>query len=184
LTGNNPSARGDYTQDDHLVTSIPRTVATQLAVDKEARRRAIQWITDHPHEFLLLMPLKVFRLWGPDGEAEHAFQLGYKDYERYVVAFRTVRYLNQAYYVCLLAGFCWTGLILLRGRRRVSEYRFDWWLLPYAIALYPTAIAVVFFGQSRYHYPVMPFVTMCCGWLFATAGRQQPHAPQSGGVDR
>jgi hypothetical protein len=165
LTGNNPSARGDYTFDDPLVSSIPRTVATQLAVDKEARRRAVQWITDHPRQFLLLLPLKVFRLWAPDGEAEHAFQLGYKNYETHVVAFRAVRYLNQAYYICLLAGFGWAAWILLCGQVRFSEHRFDWWILPYAIALYPTAIALVFSGQSRFHYPVMPFVAMCCGWL-------------------
>lgn len=173
LTGNNPSARGDYTQDDPLVTSIPRTVGTQLEVDKEARRRALQWIGDHPRQFLLLLPMKVFRLWAPDGEAEHAFQLGYKNYEAHVVAFRAVRYLNQAYYVCLLAGFAWSALILLRGKVRISEHRFDWWALPYAIALYPTAIALVFFGQSRYHYPVMPYVVMCCGWLFVTVGRRK-----------
>lgn len=169
LTGNNSSARGDYSYDDPLVTSIPRTVATQLAVDKEARRRAVQWISDHPRQFLLLLPFKVFRLWAPDGEAEHSFQLGYKGYERHVVAFRTVRYLNQAYYVCLLVGFAWAAVILLRGTVRVSEYRFDWWILPYAIALYPTAIALVFSGQSRFHYPVMPFVAMCSGWLLVTA---------------
>jgi hypothetical protein len=65
--------------------------------------------------------------------------------------------------------FAWAAVILLRGTVRVSEYRFDWWILPYAIALYPTAIALVFSGQSRFHYPVMPFVAMCSGWLLVTA---------------
>jgi hypothetical protein len=46
-------------------------------------------------------------------------------------------------------------------------------VLPYGIALYPSAIAMVFSGQSRFHYPVMPFVCVTAGWLLArwlTAG--------------
>lgn len=165
LSGNNPSARGDYTPDDPLMSSIPRTVATQLDVDKEARKRAVAWIKENPGTFLALMPLKIFRQWGPDGEAEWAYQAGYGQYEEYVVWFRGVRLLNQAYYVGLLLAFVAAGYLLVSGKARVSPARFDWWLLPYALALYPLAIAVVFSGQSRFHYPVMPFIAMCSAWV-------------------
>jgi hypothetical protein len=37
----------------------------------------------------------------------------------------------------------------------------------YVVALFPTAIAVVFSGQSRFHYPAMPFVCLIAGWLVA-----------------
>jgi len=46
---------------------------------------------------------------------------------------------------------------------RQGERVIDWWLLPYGIALYPSAIPMVFSGQSRFHYPVMPFVSHGCG---------------------
>lgn len=164
LTGNNPSARGDYSPDDLLVTSIHRSVENQLDVDKEARNRAIEWIKANPGRFVGLMPLKLFRLWAPDGEAEWAFQAGYKNYANYGFWFRVTRYINQGYYVCLMLGFGWVGFLLLSRKVKISTNRFDWWLLPYAIALYPTMIALVFSGQSRFHYPVMPFVMMCCGW--------------------
>ncbi len=165
LTGNNPSARGDYTADDSLVVSIQRSVGTQLAVDKQARRLAVEWIRQNPGRFIALMPLKLFRLWAPDGESEWFFQKGYKRYDTYASWFRAVRYLNQAYYVCLLVGFAWAGILLFPGKAKVSQLRIDWWVLPYAVALYPTAIALIFSGQSRFHYPVMPFIAMCCGWL-------------------
>jgi hypothetical protein len=165
LTGNNPSARGDYTQNDPLVTSIKRTVATQLLADKEAQHRALQWIKENPGRFVALMPLKLFRLWAPDGESEWAFQTGYGAYDSESVWFRIVRYINQLYYVCLLFGFAWAGLILFGRKVRLSAAPIDWWALPYAIALYPTAVALIFSGQSRFHYPVMPFVAMSCGWL-------------------
>jgi hypothetical protein len=165
LTGNNPSARGDFTAKDYLVTSIPRTVGSQVAVDREARRRAIEWIQQNPGRFLTLLPLKLFRLWAPDGESEWAFQAGYKGYEAHVFWFRAVRYINQIYYVCLLAGFVLAGVALFSGRVRISHRRLDWWALPYGLALYPTLIAMIFSGQSRFHYPLMPFVAMACGWL-------------------
>jgi hypothetical protein len=168
LTGNNPSARGDYTYDDPLVTSLHRSVATQVEVDKEAKHRAIEWIKQNPGRFVVLMPLKIFRLWAPDGEAEWAFQAGYGNYNAYVFWFRTIRYLNQAYYSLLLAGFAWAGVLLFSGKLKLSESRIDRWALPYAVALYPTMIALVFSGQSRFHYPVMPFVVMGCGWLIST----------------
>jgi hypothetical protein len=167
LTGNNPSARGDYTPDDPLVTSIHRTVSNQLEVDKEARRRALEWVRENPGRFFALFPLKIFRLWAPDGEAEWWFQAGYKNYERYAGWFRSIRYLNQAYYVCLILGFLWAGLLLFRRNKRIPAL-LDWWALPYAMVLYPTVIALIFSGQSRYHYPIMPFVAMTCGWLITS----------------
>lgn len=167
LTGNNPSARGDYTPDDPLVTSITRTVQNQLEVDKEARRRGMAWIKENPARFAALMPLKAFRLWAPDGEAEWLYQLGSPLYADHETAFRAIRYANQAYYTLLMLGFGFAGFLLVTRRRRLSPARIDWWLLPYAVALYPTLIAMVFSGQSRFHYPAMPFVVMCCGWLLA-----------------
>jgi hypothetical protein len=164
LTGNNPSARGDYTQDDPLVTTITRSVTNQTEVDKEAKRRAVQWIKDNPSRFVALLPLKAFRLWIPNGESEWSYQAGYKMYERYVSWFRTVRYINQVYYLCLLIMFVWTGWLLFVQKKGISQ-AIDWWALPHALALYLTIIAFVFSGQSRFHYPIMPFVMMCCGWF-------------------
>jgi 4-amino-4-deoxy-L-arabinose transferase-like glycosyltransferase len=165
LTGNNPSARGGYTEDDPLVTTIPRTVATQLQVDREARARAEQWIKDNPTRFVALMPLKLFRLWAPDGEAEWAYQDGYPRYETYRLVFRAIRGINQIYYTALLLGFLLAGVLLFFRRAAISPMAIDWWALPYAMVLFPTVIAVVFSGQSRFHYPVMPFIAMSCGWL-------------------
>lgn len=165
LTGNNPSARGDYTDSDPLVTSLHHTVANQLEVDREAKQRALRWIEENTGRFVVLMPLKLFRLWAPDGESEWAFQSGFAPYQEYRWLFRSLRIANQAYYLLLMIGFGIAAALLLTGRARVSEARYGWWLLPYGVALFPSMIAIVFSGQSRFHYPVMPFVAMTCGWL-------------------
>lgn len=150
------------------MTSIPRSVANQIEVDKEAKRRAVQWIKENPGRFVALLPLKAFRLWIPDGEAEWWYQAGYKMYDRYMFWFRTVRYINQVYYLSLLIMFIWTGWLLFAKKKRITRATIDWWALPYALALYLTIIALVFSGQSRFHYPIMPFVVMCSGWLLVT----------------
>lgn len=108
------------------------------------------WIKANPGRFVELIPLKLFRLWGPDGEGEWAY---------------------QGYYVLLLLGFVVAALVQLAQRwkapERLGARLIGWWALPYGIAAYPSGIALVFSGQSRFHYPVMPFICLTCGWLMA-----------------
>jgi hypothetical protein len=63
-------------------------------------------------------------------------------------------------------------------RRRRAERRrwIDWWLLPWGVAAYPTLVAAIIFGQSRFHYPVMPFVCLACGWLATEGLRRRKRA--------
>jgi len=181
LAGNNPSARGGYTQDDPLMTSLGWSVATQVTADKEARRRAVQWIKENPWRFIVLLPRKVFHLWALDGESEWWFQLGYQYYGQYVLWFRTLRLLNQVYYLCLLAGSGVAAWLLLGRKVVVSDTRLDWWALPYGLGVYLSALALVFCGQPRFHYPVMPFIAMGAGWL---VGAVLPEFLSEGGVCR
>ncbi|WP_255504531.1 hypothetical protein [Novosphingobium sp. EMRT-2] len=68
-------------------------------------------------------------------------------------------------------------MIELRRRARAGLRPIDWWVLPYGIALYPSAIAMVFSGQSRFHYPVMPFVCVTAGWLLARWFERRANPP-------
>jgi 4-amino-4-deoxy-L-arabinose transferase-like glycosyltransferase len=165
LTGNNDSARGGFTPDDPLVHALDaRTDLNEVAYDAEARRLGVDWIKTHTVRFAALAPLKVWHLWGPDGEGQWAYETGSWAFRAAPHAFLAVRALNQVWYWLLLVAFV------------VAPYRLatriDWWLVPYAVALFPTAIAVVFSGQSRFHYPAMPFVCLIAGWLLADAVRR------------
>ena len=172
LTGNHDAASGDYSPEGPAVESLmQRTDLDEVARDREARRLGWQWIADNPGRFLALAPKKLARLWLPDGEAEWAYQAGTPGYHSYAPLFRAVRYLNQAYYGALMLAFAAAFVVMLIRRQRDGQRWPGWWLLPYAIAAFPSAIAVVFSGQSRFHYPVMPFVCMTVGWL-AIAGWQ------------
>jgi uncharacterized membrane protein YgdD (TMEM256/DUF423 family) len=71
---------------------------------------------------------------------------------------------NQAFYWGLLALALAAVPMIVRARR-AGLRAIDWWVLPYGIAAYPSLIAMVFSGQSRFHYPAMPFLCMVAGWV-------------------
>lgn len=162
LTGNNPSARGDFTEDDREVRKANFSVKDQVAADRRARELAVQWIENNPQRFLALVPLKIWRLWAPDGEAEWWYQRGFAFYDNYLYLFRAVRIANQVFYVLLISGFLVT-LALLPRLRETSNWPYS--LFPYLIVAYLTAISVVFSGQSRFHFPAVPWIVMTVGWL-------------------
>jgi 4-amino-4-deoxy-L-arabinose transferase-like glycosyltransferase len=174
LTGNNPSAWGDYTENDALVKQVPNDVAGQVANDRLATALALQWIRDNPAAFAILIPRKIWRLWAPDGESEWSFQAGYKNYDDNWMAFRAVRTINQAYYVCLIGSFALSVFYYAKRRHDMSPYA----VTGYVLAAYFTAISIVFSGQSRFHFPLMPWIAMYAAWALAQwAGRREPPRP-------
>ncbi len=168
LTGNNDSARGGFTPDDAAVKALDARIGlNEMEYDAAASRLGKEWIAAHPAQFVKLMPLKLLRLWGPDGEGQWAYETGSPAWKAAPWAFTLLRAANQLWYVALLGLFGVAAVLMVRQRRKAGERVIDWWLLPYGIALYPSAIAMVFSGQSRFHYPVMPFVCMAAGWVLA-----------------
>ena len=175
LTGNNDSAQGGYTPNDPVVDRLnARRELAEVGYDTEAKRLGAEWIKAHPARFAELMPRKLFYLWAMDGEGQWAYEGGMSGFAHYKGAFTLLRYVNQSYYGALLLGFVIAVLVLARRRRAQGLRLIDWWLLPYAIALYPSVIAMVFSGQPRFHYIVMPFVCMAVGGLLARWIADQP----------
>lgn len=179
LTGNNDTATGDYTPNDPTVTALmARRDLDEVTRDAEAKRLGMQWIAANPGGFLALAPKKLARLWLPDGEAEWAYQAAAPSYARFELLYRAVRVANQGYYALLMLGFAAAFGVMTIRRRAAHQRWVDWWLLPWGVAAYPSFIAIVFSGQSRFHYPVMPFVCLACGWLLADLlSRRASRAP-------
>ena len=155
LTGNNPSMVGDYLSDfseiDPLVAQARFSVGDQVAADARARKLAVNWIVSNPMQFARLVPKKLFRLWAPDGEAEWAYQ-DTPYYRAYAQRFRLVRILNQAFYVTSLLLCLGASIGLLKRRKEPQA----WYGL--GVVACVTVISAIFSGQSRYHFPAMPFI--------------------------
>jgi uncharacterized membrane protein YhaH (DUF805 family) len=178
LTGNNATANGGYSEADPTIQALYARNLPEVERDAEAKRLGTQWIAANPGKFIGLMPMKVARLWGPDGESQWAYETGMASYADHAAKFRALRLANMAYYWGLLALFVAAAVVMLMRRRAQDEPMFDWWLLPYGIAVYPTAIAMVFSGQSRFHFPVMPFVCVAAAWLIADWLSRRHAAPR------
>jgi 4-amino-4-deoxy-L-arabinose transferase-like glycosyltransferase len=162
LSGNNPSMstdlRTDYAAGDPLFSSANFSVEDQVAADKRARTLALQWMGENPGKVIALIPKKVFRLWAPDGEGEWGFQdtSFYKSHESW---FRGIRVINQAFYVSVLALFFLGALRLIRTPGSPKTY------VGIAFVAVSTVTCVVFSGQSRYHFPSMPFIFAYAAWF-------------------
>jgi hypothetical protein len=98
----------------------------------------------------------------PDGEGEWLYQMGYPAYDKYRWLFRTLRIANQAYYAFLLIGFLLSFMHLSKIR---ASSNWPYSLFPYFLAAYISAISIVFSGQSRFHFPVMPWIMILVAWL-------------------
>lgn len=176
LTGNNPSAEGDFTPNDPLVAEVPHGVAHQVEADHIATRLALTWVRRHPAAAAALIPKKIWRLWAPDGEAEWSYQAGYKHYIQYAAVFRTIRIANQAYYVGLMLLFLLSIFHWLKGAPIPSPE----WTTGYLLVIYTTLISIVFSGQSRFHFAMVPWIAMYAAWAIVQSigvTRLAPRAP-------
>lgn len=168
LTGNCDKCNGGFTPGDPVVKALDaRTDLDEVAYDREAKRLGMAWIRTHPARFVEMMPVKLFKLWGPDGESQWAYETGFGGFGAHAGVFHAIRAINQLWYWGLLAGAALAAVITIRQRRRAGQACIDWWLLPYCIVAYLSAVAAVFSGQTRFHYPAMPLLCVACGWLIA-----------------
>lgn len=164
LTGNNPSAQGGYTANDPLVADLSKDPRDQVAMDRLERDRAWTWIGANPMAFVRLIPLKVWRLWSGDGEAEWLYQSGYAGYDMHSLPFRAVRVANQLLYWVLLGLAAASVPRMWRRRRSMPVWCWSGW----AAIGYFTVISAVFSGQSRFHFALMPFVALYAAWGVTT----------------
>lgn len=167
LTGNNPEANGDYIPETVLAEGINHDPADQVAMDKLARDRALTWIKANPGRFISLLPRKFLALWLRDGEAEWFYQRGFAAYNSNVTLFRAVRVLNQGYYFLLLALAAPCIWLLIRQRLPGAS---SWAHAGIALFVFFTLISLVFSGQSRFHFSLMPFVAIYAAWTVKRAG--------------
>lgn len=181
LTGNNPEANGDYTPDTVLAEGINHDPADQVAMDRLARSRAINWVKQNPIDFLLLLPKKLVRLWLPDGEAEWFYQLGFARYAAYALLFRVIRVLNQAVYFAIWILAIPAGWLLLN--RRIKA--FPWLTVGPGLCVYFSLITLVFSGQSRFHFCLMPVIAMYAAWsLVHATGEPDDVVPRQAIISR
>ena len=164
--GHHDGAKGHFELLEECLDGYdPDLSRPELEVERNGRetRRAISWAIDHPAEELELLPK---RFWytvfedhdGLDASQSYGFDQWLPD-----GAATTLRLVSDAWWFTMLAVAALTVPLLRRpdGARRL--------LVPTMVAL--IAPPLVFFGDPRFHVPVVPFLAVVVALGVTTAAR-------------
>ena len=160
----------DHTEstDDDTLPIIQH--ANAIEKDKIWRKRFLEWLKDHPSEYVAQMPRKLINTYASDNVNLCAF-LSHKPQRNYLyeeLSMKTLyrqfpKYtpvqiltlLNLIYYYILLLSFVMASVFLIR------EKAWQRAIIPFALILIITAmIIVVGHGEARFHNVLMPFFIM------------------------
>jgi 4-amino-4-deoxy-L-arabinose transferase-like glycosyltransferase len=153
LIGNNPKANGGP-----LFFGIvypPEYAAEKLAeADRDllGARLGKEYILSHPLRTVALAPRKLWQMYRSDlGVTNWLWE---QNHRKGTVPYYLCQALTEGIYLfVLMMGFA--GMVYA-GRRGSRDLRFLA-LFGFVLTAYLSAICVVFFGDSRFHQPLMPF---------------------------
>ncbi|MDG5487348.1 hypothetical protein NYR55_01725 [Sphingomonas sp. BGYR3] len=145
--------------------SFDQRIERQVEMDARLKRMAIDWIVQHPAEWAMLGVRKVVLLWAKDTDAFWSLHASYPDRSG---LWRVAQAGNQLVYLSILglSAIGFAPSIAALWRRRLDQSAMT---VALAVPVLTTALAFVFTGQTRYHYPAMPFLMIGAGlglvWL-------------------
>lgn len=173
LMGANDDADGSYQSnlyDEGSAGHIPdeqRTGMTFDQYDAEFKRRAMSWILDHPVDFLLLAPAKLFYYLATDTYGGSAFfdnvietdNLAYLLDLKDILLGKGKRALAAGDLVAIWSQVWYMAVFLLYAAQIVSSIRRGYILdlgMLHIIFLLSCGVAVMTVGAARYHMPYLP----------------------------
>lgn len=146
-------------------------VERQVEIDRRLKAMATGWIGDHPVRWGLLGVRKMALLWLKDSDGFWSLDASHP--ER-ATLWKVLQGLNQLFYMAVLAlaliGTTRAARAAWRGRKGAEM------LVAAVVPVFCTVLAFGFTGQTRYHYPAMPFVMILAAWMIARMceGRAEP----------
>ena len=159
--------------DLHLTESFRRLgvpwkdrVIRQTDLDKLSREAAAEWILDNPIRYVSFMPYKQLLLWEKDTDGFWSYKSSYPGLQTLFFGFQI---LNQAFYLIVLILALYAAICALRAlvSRSLVIARLG---LLFCMPLFVSLLAAVFTGQTRYHFPAMPFLLITASWaIFQTS---------------
>lgn len=157
LVGNNPYSNGKYkwgAAEEAFLAPFVSESLNEAERDQVAGKVAWQYIKNHPGQFLARVPLKLWRCYAWDMEGLDWVREGCGGFTgwRHQVM-RIWKAWAQVFYVGLLVLF---GLSFFAKSSLKTPY-FYWGI---ALILYFSVVVMVFFGDGRFHFPVLPWVMM------------------------
>ncbi len=158
-----------------ILNSYGQAVAQdEIAADNTMQKAAIDAIKQNPLGSIKQIPHKIKDMWLMDVDGgrlneREMFNIGDAT-QRFFYYFKI---FSQAYYMLILLGFAGFLWSMLRKKFALKSIQ----LIGLISMIYFTIISLVFHGESRYHFPLMPLMIIyaCAGifYLFPVASVDQ-----------
>jgi 4-amino-4-deoxy-L-arabinose transferase-like glycosyltransferase len=165
MIGNNPYATGRQIWDSNVQSLLGDLAATEdqmfdgkeVAREERARDIAIHYILHHPIDTALLWPRKILALYASDVDGIY-YSLGIinRDSRALKVIYFGLRALAESFYLGVVILFAVSLPAVLRDNNKRLK-------LGLVIILYFTATYLLFFGNARYHFALMPWIAIYAG---------------------
>lgn len=157
LIGHNADADGGYpsaTLEPRLWAEVRAEARSneERELDRAAARLAARYLVGHPLQTLARTPLKLWHLYAKDVEGLYWIGEGLKPHGGWRAALLAAKLAAQLYWVALLA-LAFSSLASRPVRKRLA--------VPMAIVGGLTAVYLVYFGSSRFHFPMLPWIVVC-----------------------
>ena len=158
LIGNNPNAEGHFYLHEDFFKDI-QMEPDEAVFSKLARKKALNYMADHPLEVIKRIPTKVYYFFWP-GMDGISWNLNGESFAKQHFL-KQLRFAANGYFLLLMIAF--TVALILKIIKR------NWHMTDslYVILLvYYILISIVFFGESRYHFHLIPFIHLSIAGLF------------------
>lgn len=159
LVGNNPYATGEYRLNGKMASML-NEVDGEYEKDVKARALATRYMRQQPLQVIKLWPKKLVMLYSKDREGFSWNEQGIARTGVTETLFWGLKLVAQVYYLLIMAAFLIS--LFFFGRQHLTQ-RQSIPVLGLWIALYFTGISLLTFADSRFHFPVMPWLIMYIG---------------------
>ena len=168
--GNNPEADGGFQRPDECFAGYDHLERPEFELRRDAggRAKALEFLLDEPARQLELIPMRIWYAYRVDTDGIHATEsYGADPFMDLSLRQGLSSAANVTYYVTLVLGIA--SVALLRGRTALRHPGRTFVVLS-GLSLAVTPLA--FFGDPRFHVPVVPFLVLGAAALVVTGTRR------------
>jgi 4-amino-4-deoxy-L-arabinose transferase-like glycosyltransferase len=166
--GNNPYATGSYTVNEKMEEML-KGARNEYERDRKAGALALEYIKQHPSGIVKLLPRKLYYLYYKDVEGIDWNERGIESTQtRSIMFFERFKILAQGYYMFIMTASL-LGILVFLGKKSYRARFPASSTVGLSVISYFTIVGLVFFGHARFHFPIVPWVTMYLGALVDTS---------------
>jgi 4-amino-4-deoxy-L-arabinose transferase-like glycosyltransferase len=167
MIGNNPYATGRQIWDMRVRSLLgdlgnkneneSMSDGREVAREKKAQSVALSYIAHHPLADVALWPKKFTALYLSDVDGiYYSWGMRPSPSRRSTIIYVGLRIFAELYYIFILTLFVASLPVMIRSK--ITEHRIGIYLV-----LYFTLTYLIYFGNARYHFALMPFVVIYSG---------------------